>query len=100
VPARIPALHCLPQYHLGVLKRTELASRGRYEILCLVGWVLAVRLIWSAWVVVTGSIDLWSGGTQLRGANLWQRIVVPDLDGPEFLGDGTVGPPVHQADLD
>lgn len=43
---------------------------------------------------------LWTHGTQLRGANLWQRIVVPDLDGPEFLGSGYVGPPITQADLD
>jgi hypothetical protein len=32
--------------------------------------------------------SLWANGTQLRGANIWQRIVVPELDGPEFLGDG------------
>jgi len=43
---------------------------------------------------------LWSKGTQLRGANTWQRIVVPDLDGPEFLGDGYIGPPYTQADFD
>jgi hypothetical protein len=43
---------------------------------------------------------LWSGGTQLRRANIWQRIVVPDLDGNEFLGDGYVGPPYTQADFD
>ena len=42
----------------------------------------------------------WTNGTQLRGANLWQRIVVPALDGPEFLGDGYVGPPVTQADFE
>ena len=44
--------------------------------------------------------SLWGNGTQLRGANLWQRIVVPELDGPEFLGSGYIGPPVTQADLD
>jgi hypothetical protein len=43
---------------------------------------------------------LWTHGTQLRGANVWQRIVVPDLDGPEFLGSGYIGPPITQADLD
>ncbi len=43
---------------------------------------------------------LWSGPTQLRGANTWQRVVVPELDGPEFLGDGYVGPPYTQADFD
>lgn len=44
--------------------------------------------------------SLWANGTQLRGANIWQRIVVPDLDGPEFLGDGYIGPPYTQADFD
>jgi len=42
---------------------------------------------------------LWTGLTQLRGANIWQRVVVPDLDGPDFLGDGHVGPPYTQDDL-
>ncbi|MFZ5912272.1 MAG: glycoside hydrolase family 5 protein [Chloroflexota bacterium] len=46
--------------------------------------------------------SLWAAerGTQLRGANTWQRIVVPDLDGLEFLGDGYIGPPYTQADFD
>jgi len=43
---------------------------------------------------------LWADGTQLRGANTWQRVVVPELDGLEFLGDGYVGPPYTQADFD
>lgn len=44
--------------------------------------------------------SLWSNGTQLRGANTWQRIVVPELDGPEFLGDDYIGPPYTQTDFD
>jgi hypothetical protein len=43
---------------------------------------------------------LWTSGTQLRGANIWQRVVVPDLDGDEFLGNDHVGPPYTQADFD
>jgi hypothetical protein len=43
---------------------------------------------------------LWTNGTQLRGANVWQRIVVPELDGPEFLGGGYIGPPFTQSDFD
>ncbi|MDD2921181.1 MAG: cellulase family glycosylhydrolase [Anaerolineales bacterium] len=43
--------------------------------------------------------SLWNNGTQLRGANIWQRIVVPDLDGNEFLGDGYIGPPYTQEDF-
>ena len=42
---------------------------------------------------------LWTGGTSLRGANIWQRVVVPELDGQEFLGDGHVGPPYTQEDF-
>jgi hypothetical protein len=44
--------------------------------------------------------SLWADGTQLRGANIWQRVVVPWVDGGEFLGDGHVGPPFVQEDLD
>ena len=43
---------------------------------------------------------LWSGGTQLRGANIYQRRVYPELDGPEFMGPGPVGPPYTQQDFD
>jgi hypothetical protein len=51
----------------------------------------------------SGALDkwsLWTNGTQLRGANLWQRIVVPELDGPDFLGDGYIGPPVELSDFE
>lgn len=44
--------------------------------------------------------SLWTNGTQLRGANIWQRIIIPELDGPEFLGSGYIGPPYTQADFD
>lgn len=44
--------------------------------------------------------SLWTNGTQLRGANIWMRVVVPELDGDEFLGDGRVGPPYTQEDFD
>jgi hypothetical protein len=43
---------------------------------------------------------LWSQGTQLRGANTFQRRVYPDLDGPDFLGPGPLGPPYTQDDFD
>ncbi len=42
---------------------------------------------------------LWTHGTQLRGANTWQRIVVPKYDGDQFLGDGFIGPPYTQTDF-
>jgi len=44
--------------------------------------------------------SLWTGGTRLRGANIWQRRVYPALDGPTFLGPGPVGPPFIQSDFD
>jgi hypothetical protein len=43
---------------------------------------------------------LWTGGTQLRGANTWQRVVVPHVDGSEFMGSDYLGPPYTQADFD
>ncbi|MEO1645682.1 MAG: cellulase family glycosylhydrolase [Chloroflexota bacterium] len=48
----------------------------------------------------TDIFDLWNGGTQLRGMNIWQRLVIPDIDGDTFLGDSRVGPPYTQADFD
>lgn len=45
--------------------------------------------------------DLWSSdGTLLRGANISQVIVIPELDGPTFKGPGPVGPPYTQEDFD
>jgi len=43
---------------------------------------------------------LWTNGSQLRGANIWQRIRVPSLDGDEIMGNGYIGPPYVQADFD
>ncbi|MFQ5856737.1 MAG: cellulase family glycosylhydrolase [Anaerolineae bacterium] len=43
---------------------------------------------------------LWTEGTRLRGANIWQRRVYPELDGTEFLGPGPIGPPYTQSDFD
>ncbi|MGD8398924.1 MAG: cellulase family glycosylhydrolase, partial [Anaerolineae bacterium] len=43
---------------------------------------------------------LWTGPTQLRGANIYQRRVHPELDGDVLLGPGPVGPPYTQADFD
>lgn len=47
-------------------------------------------------------MDLWNlkTGPHLRGANIWQRRVYPELDGPEFMGSGPVGPPATQEDFD
>ena len=44
--------------------------------------------------------ELWTEGTHLRGANIYQRRVYPELDGTTFMGPGPVGPPYMQQDLD
>jgi len=44
--------------------------------------------------------SLWTGGTQLRGANVYQRRVFPEMDGTEFYGPGPFGPPYTQDDFD
>ncbi|MFQ6014086.1 MAG: glycoside hydrolase family 5 protein [Anaerolineae bacterium] len=44
--------------------------------------------------------DLWVDGPHLRGANIYQRRVYPELDGPDFMGPDPVGPPYTQEDFD
>ena len=43
---------------------------------------------------------LWTGATHLRGANIHQRRVYPEIDGLEFFGSGPVGPPYSQESFD
>jgi hypothetical protein len=50
-------------------------------------------------VPIPDKMALWTDETQLRGANIFQRKVYPELDGPEFMGAGYVGPPYTQEDL-
>jgi len=49
---------------------------------------------------VSDKLSLWTEGTRLRGANVYQRRVYPELDGDEFMGTDPVGPPLTQADFD
>jgi hypothetical protein len=50
--------------------------------------------------LVISKWDLWnSDQTMLRGANIWQAVVEPDLDGDTFKGSGPVGPPYSQTDF-
>lgn len=44
--------------------------------------------------------SLWVDGPHLRGANIYQRRVYPELDGTDFLGPGPLGPPYTQEDFD
>jgi hypothetical protein len=43
---------------------------------------------------------LWTGATHLRGANIHQRRVYPEIDGLEFFGSSAVGPPYTQDSFD
>jgi hypothetical protein len=42
--------------------------------------------------------ELWAGATELRGANLWQKVIDPKRDGTS-LGPGSVGPPYSEQDF-
>lgn len=45
--------------------------------------------------------ELWfTASPRLRGANIYQRLVYPELDGPEYMGPGPIGPPYIQSDFD
>ncbi len=48
----------------------------------------------------TDAWALWQPGPWLRGANVYQRRVYPDLDGTWFYGPGPFGPPYTQKDFD
>ena len=49
----------------------------------------------------TSKWSLWSSGsTTLRGANIHQRRIYPDIDGTVWLGPGPLGAPYTQADFD
>ena len=71
-------------------------------LLCL---ILAVSITLASAVGSAGTpIDkfaLWDNqsGTELRGANVYQRRVYPKLDGETFMGDGPFGPPYTQDDF-
>jgi len=54
----------------------------------------------SAWDATYDKWALWTNGTQLRGADVYQRRVYVELDGSEFMGPGPVGPPYTEADFD
>ena len=44
-------------------------------------------------------MELWTNGTRLRGANIYQRRVYPELDGDQFMGSDIIGPPYTQQDF-
>lgn len=43
--------------------------------------------------------SLWVDGPHLRGANIYQRRIYPELDGPTYMGPGPLGPPFTQEDF-
>ncbi|MBI3479034.1 MAG: cellulase family glycosylhydrolase [Nitrosomonadales bacterium] len=52
-----------------------------------------------ACIGATSKWALWSGGTCLRGANVWQTVNIPSFYGGT-LGTGLYGPPFSQPDFD
>lgn len=67
------------------------------------GLFVAVFLLSGVLTLCSQVVDkyaLWAEGTKLRGANIYQRRVYPELDGPYFLGPGPIGPPYTQDDLE
>jgi hypothetical protein len=43
-------------------------------------------------------IKLWIEGTELRGVNIWQKKIDPEVD-EDFIGPGKLGPPYTQQDF-
>ncbi len=72
-------------------------------MLRFVGSSLCLALVLTPAAAAAQTLDkmaLWSSGSvELRGANVYQRRVYPELDGPEFMGPGPLGPPYTQADF-
>ncbi len=62
--------------------------------------VLLTLVLFSTCMAAGDKYALWVGETKLRGANVYQRRVYPELDGPYFLGPGPLGPPYTQADFE
>ena len=70
----------------------------RLASLCIL--LLAPGLLAAAAPAVPDKLSLWTAGTQLRGANVYQRIVYPDVwDDPEAWGSGPLGPVFTQEDF-
>jgi hypothetical protein len=77
---------------------------GRLSVMGRVSRVLMLLAI-SVTIPCAGAAELdkwalWVDGPHLRGANIMQRRVYPDLDGPTFFGPGPYGPPYIQRDFD
>jgi len=78
--------------------------------LSLVGWVVIALSACTATPISapapkatgypTDAWALWQPGPWLRGANIYQRRVYPELDGVLFYGPGPFGPPYTQKDFD
>lgn len=73
-----------------VMKKNKIA----YWLFCITLLLLNISLIFAA-----DKWSLWSQETTLRGANIYQRRVYSELDGPTFLGSGSAGPPYTQEDF-
>jgi hypothetical protein len=80
-------------------QRKAHSSSRRLASLCLL--LLAPGLLAAAAPAAPDKLSLWTAGTQLRGANVYQRIVYPDVwDDPTAWGSGPLGPVFAQRDFD
>lgn len=78
---------------------TAFSFPWRLASLCML--MLAARVPAAAEPAGYDKLALWTGGTQLRGANVYQRIVYPDVyDDPAAWGRGPLGPVFTQNDFD
>lgn len=73
---------------------------GRAALLALAAVALAAAaLVGPAAAGAADELALWQNGAHLRGADLYQRRMYPDVDG-DALGPGPLGPPLRQKDFD
>ncbi len=76
-------------------------SKFRFSVKWLMFALVLVLSVSSTAAQALDKMTLWNSGTTvLRGADIFQRIRYPALDGPDFLGSGYIGPPYTQADFD
>jgi len=80
------------------VKKTKISDTGILNsgVLLLLGILLLLPVLSEG----ADRWELWTRPAELRGANIYQRRVYPELDGEEFMGGGPLGPPYTQADFD
>lgn len=88
----------------GPARRGAAGRTGTTVMLRLTMVVVVALLLGAGPMRVAGAADemaLWrtADGPHLRGANVYQRRVYPELDGPDWMGPGPLGPPYAAQDF-